>query len=114
MKRVSIIVPIYNREKDLMKCYKSLINQTYKNLEIILINDGSTDNSLEICQSFEDERIKIIDEENKGVSFARNQGIEAATGKYIIFIDADDYVALNMFEVLCWLPDYLFFVFFFF
>ena len=100
MDKISVIVPIYNASKFLDKCLKSLINQTYKDLEIILINDGSTDNSLEICQSFEDERIKIIDEENKGVSFARNQGIEAATGKYIIFIDADDYVALNMFEVL--------------
>ena len=72
MDKISVIVPIYNASKFLDKCLKSLINQTYKDLEIILINDGSTDNSLEICQSFEDERIKFIDEENKGVSFARN------------------------------------------
>ena len=99
---ISVIVPIYNASSFLNKCISSIINQTYKQLEIILVNDGSTDNSLEICNLYasNDERIKIINKENGGVSSARNRGIEAATGKYLIFIDADDYIEKNMFEVL--------------
>ncbi len=100
--KISVVVPIYNAETFLEKCLTSIVNQTYKDLEIILINDGSTDSSLAICEKYtkSDQRIKLINQENKGVSTARNRGIEESTGKYIIFIDADDYIELNMFEVL--------------
>lgn len=99
---ISVIVPIYNASSFLNKCISSIINQTYSQLEIILVNDGSTDNSLEICNLYanNDKRIKIINKENGGVSSARNMGIEAATGRYLVFIDADDYIEKNMFEVL--------------
>ena len=99
---ISVVVPIYNASKFLKKCLTSIVEQTYDDLEIILVNDGSTDNSLEICEEYakKDKRVKIINKENGGVSSARNQGIEIATGKYIIFIDADDYIEKNMFEVL--------------
>lgn len=100
--KISVIVPIYNAAKFLDKCLKSILSQTYQNLEIILINDGSTDNSLEICETYKktDERIKLFSKENSGVSSSRNIGIENATGKYVIFIDADDYIEQNMFELL--------------
>ena len=100
--KITIVVPIYNAEKYLERCIKSILDQTYENLEIILVNDGSTDKSLEICEKFkaEDNRIIIINKENGGVSSARNKGIDAATGKFIIFIDADDYIEKEMFEVL--------------
>lgn len=100
--KISIIVPVYNVEKYLEKCVKSIINQTYTNLEILLINDGSTDNSLEICKKLIkiDDRIKIFDIKNSGVSFARNFGVENSTGKYIVFVDSDDYVSKNMVELL--------------
>ena len=92
---VSIIVPIYNVEKYLEKCIISLINQTYKNIEIILVNDGSPDNSLDICKKYQlkDERIVILDKSNGGLSDARNYGIERAKGKYITCVDSDDYVS---------------------
>ena len=94
---VSIIVPIYNAQKFLKKCINSLLNQTYKNIEIILVNDGSTDDSLEICEYYakKDKRIKVMDKVNGGVSSARNIGIEASTGTYICFIDSDDYINKN-------------------
>ena len=100
--KISVVVPIYNAESYLSKCLDSIVGQTYENLEIILVNDGSKDKSLEIMEEFhqKDARIKIINKENAGVSSARNRGIEEATGKYIIFIDADDYIEKNMFEVL--------------
>ena len=99
---ISIIIPIYNVEKYLEKCLDSILNQTYKNLEIILIDDGSTDNSPNICNSYceKDKRIKIIHKNNEGVSSARNKGIELSTGKYIVFIDSDDYVSNEHIEVL--------------
>lgn len=88
---VSIIVPIYNVEKYLKRCLKSIINQTYSNLEIILVNDGSTDNSLKIAKNFKsDHRVKIINQKNQGLSAARNHGIEIAKGDYIALIDSDD------------------------
>ena len=92
--KVSIIVPIYNMENYLEKCIESIIEQSYKNIEIILINDGSTDKSEVICKKYKvkDNRIKVISSENKGVSSARNLGIEASTGEYISFIDPDDTV----------------------
>ena len=94
---ISIIIPVYNVENYLSKCIDSAINQKYSNLEIILINDGSTDKSGEICDEFakKDARIKVVHKENSGVSSTRNKGLELAKGKYITFIDADDYVDEN-------------------
>ncbi len=100
MKKVSIIVPIYNEEENLRKCIESLINQTYKELEIILINDGSTDKSKEIIESFKDKRIIAIDKKNTGISDTRNKGIDKSTGDYIMFVDSDDYLELNCIERL--------------
>ena len=99
-KKFSIIVPVYNAEKYIKKCIDTLINQTYKNIEIILINDGSTDLSFEICNQYarKDERIILINQENKGVSYTRNRAINISTGEYIIFVDSDDYCELNMLE----------------
>lgn len=102
MKKVSIIVPIYNVEKYIGKCIKSIVNQTYKNLEIILVDDGSTDSSLSICKEYKkkDERIVLVHKKNTGVSDARNKGLELVTGDYLAFIDADDYVNDNYIEEL--------------
>lgn len=102
MDKISIIVPIYNVEKYLEVCLNSIINQTYKNLEIILVNDGSTDSCLDICNKYKikDERILLINKQNGGLSDARNMGIEVASGKYIMFIDSDDWIDLNMVEIL--------------
>ena len=87
---VSIIVPVYNAEKTLKKCCYSLLEQTYKNIEIILVNDGSNDDSSKICRKFakNDHRVKFIDKENGGVSSARNAGIECARGEYLSFVDS--------------------------
>ena len=94
MKKISIVVPIYNVEAYLSKCLQSLINQTYKNIEIICVVDGSPDNSIEVCRNFaqEDSRIVVIEQENKGLSGARNTGILNATGDYIMFVDSDDWI----------------------
>ena len=91
---VSIIVPVYNTEKYLMECVDSLINQTYTNLEILLIDDGSTDNSGNICDEYskKDCRVRVIHKENGGVSSARNTGLDLAQGEYISFLDADDVI----------------------
>ena len=99
---LSIIIPIYNVEKYLTKCIESVINQTYKNLEIILVNDGSTDNSKDIINKYSliDSRIKVINKKNGGLSDARNVGIEIAKGDYIAFLDSDDWIELNMYEKL--------------
>ena len=100
--KVSIIVPVYNVEKYLEKCLKSLISQSYKNIEIILIDDGSKDNSGRICDEYKrkDSRIKVIHKENAGVSEARNSGIQKSTGKYLCFVDADDFVMDNYVEYM--------------
>ncbi|PWM78597.1 MAG: glycosyl transferase family 2 [Phascolarctobacterium sp.] len=99
---LSVIVPVYNVEKYLKKCIESLLNQTYKNLEIILVDDGSTDSSGEICDEYAamDNRIKVIHKENGGLSSARNAGIDISTGNYIGFVDGDDYIAEDMYEYL--------------
>lgn len=100
---ISVIIPAYNAGKYVSKCIESIMMQSYKNLEIILINDCSKDNTLDIFNSFanKDKRIKVIDfKENKGVSFARNYGVSIAAGEYISFIDADDYLEKDMFEKL--------------
>lgn len=97
MPLISIIIPVYNVEKFLTACLDSVLNQTYKDLEIILVNDGSTDNSGEICDLYaeKDNRIMVLHTNNKGVSCARNAGIECANGKAICFIDSDDTVEEN-------------------
>lgn len=96
---ISVIVPVYNVEKYLKKCLESIINQSYKNLEIILVNDGSTDSSLEICKSFtNDSRVVLIDKENEGLSSARQKGIESANGQFFCTIDSDDYLEKNYIE----------------
>lgn len=94
MKTVSVIIPVYNVEKYLRKCLDSVTAQTYTALEIICVNDGSPDNSSEILEEFakKDSRVKIINQANKGLSGARNTGIEAATGDYIVFLDSDDWI----------------------
>ncbi len=103
MEKISIIIPVYNVEKYINKCINSVLEQTYKNLEIILVDDGSTDNSGNICDEFKkkDKRIKVIHKINGGLSSARNAGIECATGNYIGFVDSDDYIETDMFETLC-------------
>lgn len=99
---VSLIVPVYNVEKYLPKCIESMINQSYKNIEILLINDDSKDNSGIICDEFakSDSRVRVIHKRNEGVSIARNTGLKIAKGKYIGFIDSDDYISYNMIEIL--------------
>lgn len=100
---ISIIVPVYNTEKYLDKCIESIVNQTHKNLEIILVDDGSTDNSGKILDEWakKDNRIKIIHKENGGVSSARNLALDNATGEYITFVDSDDGLKENALEILC-------------
>jgi len=97
---ISIILPVYNAGKYLKRCVDSLIYQTYENLDIIIINDGSTDNSLDILKKYEenDNRIKVFDKLNEGVSHARNIGINSASGQYITFMDADDRIELDMMQ----------------
>jgi glycosyltransferase involved in cell wall biosynthesis len=99
---ISVIVPVYNVEFYLKKCIKSLVNQTYKNIEIILVDDGSFDASPSICDKFaeSDKRIKVIHQTNSGVSTARNVGIDKATGEYVAFVDSDDWVPRNALETL--------------
>lgn len=99
---ISLIIPCYNAEKTLEKCLSSVIQQSYLNLEIIIVDDGSTDRTSTIYELFEskDERIKIIRQENYGVSKARNKGVKAATGEYICFVDSDDWIELNYCYVL--------------
>lgn len=100
MSKVSIVVPIYNVEQYLEKCIKSIVDQTYSNLEIILVDDGSKDSSSEICNKWkeEDQRIVVIHKENGGLSSARNAGLEVATGDYIMFEDSDDWLELDIVE----------------
>lgn len=99
---LSVVVPIYNVEKYLKQCLNSLINQTLSNIEIILVNDGSTDNSEAICQSYaeQDSRIKLFSKPNGGLSDARNFGLQKVTSPVVGFVDSDDYVDLDMFQVL--------------
>ena len=99
---ISVIVPIYNVEQFLSKCIQSIINQSYSRLEIILVDDGSTDDSPQICDEFKekDKRIKVIHKKNGGLSDARNVGIEVASGEYIGFVDSDDYIDELMYEKL--------------
>lgn len=99
---ISIIVPVYNSEVYLKKCLDSLINQTYKNIEIVIVDDGSSDNSNNICNQYakKNTKISITRTENHGVSHARNIGIDKCKGKYIVFVDSDDYISNDMIEKL--------------
>lgn len=99
---VSVIIPVYNVEEYLRKCVDSVLNQTYKNLEIILVDDGSTDSSGKICDEYveKDERISAVHQKNGGLSVARNSGLSEAEGKYVYFLDSDDYITDNALETL--------------
>lgn len=99
---ISVIIPVYNTAKYLHKCVDSVLSQTYTNLEIILVNDGSTDNSGKICDEYaqKDKRIKVIHKRNGGLSSARNAGIKMATGQFLSFIDSDDWVDKKFIEIL--------------
>lgn len=100
--KVSVIIPVYNVENYLKKCLDSVIAQTYSDLEIICVDDGSTDHSIEILRMYEkkDSRVRVFTQERQGVSAARNRGLEAATGKYISFVDSDDFLQWNTYEIL--------------
>lgn len=98
--KISVIVPVYNVERYLDRCVTSIVKQTYNNLEIILVDDGSTDSSGRMCDSFKDNRIKVIHKKNEGLGKARNSGIKYSTGRYIMFVDSDDYIDDTMVENL--------------
>lgn len=102
MDLISIIVPVYNVENYLERCINSLINQSYSKIEIILVNDGSTDSSKEICNKYilQDSRVKLINKKNEGLGLARNTGLDYINGKYVTFIDSDDYADSNLIELL--------------
>ncbi len=99
---ISVIIPMYNVEEYISNCVSSIIHQTYTSLEIIIIDDGSTDSSFKICQELakKDERIHLVHQENQGVSSARNRGIDLASGEFIFFIDADDFIHHDMIQIL--------------
>ena len=100
--QISIIIPVYNVEKYLNRCIESVVNQSFKDIEIILVDDGSPDNCPRMCDEWgtKDSRIKVVHKKNEGLGLARNTGMQHATGEYIAFIDSDDYVDLNMYEIL--------------
>ena len=97
---ITIIINVYNGEKYIKKCIDSIVNQTYKNLEVLIINDGSTDNTLKICKTYKDKRIRIISTKNQGLSLSRNTGIDSAKGDYLYFIDVDDFIEQDTIEYL--------------
>lgn len=100
--KITVIVPVYNVENYLRKCLDSIISQTYKNIEIVVVNDGSTDASGEICKEFAeiDHRITYIEQENAGLSAARNTGLENMSGDYVTFVDSDDWIEQDYVETL--------------
>ena len=99
---ISVIVPVYNVEKYLEECLDSIKNQTFNDIEVILVNDGSTDNSKEICERYcsQDPRFHLINQENKGQSIARNRGVAESKGEFIVFIDSDDIVRVDLLDQL--------------
>jgi len=101
-KLISVIIPVYNVERFLEKCLESVLNQTYENLEIILVDDGSTDSSSQLCDKWKayDQRIIVVHKGNGGLSDARNTGLDIAKGDFYVFIDSDDYISLNMIETM--------------
>ena len=100
--KISVIIPVYNTAKYLSKCLDSILNQTLKEIEVIVVNDGSKDNSQELIDAYKekDGRIVSIQKENGGLSDARNVGIDVANGEFIAFVDSDDYIDLSMFEMM--------------
>jgi glycosyltransferase involved in cell wall biosynthesis len=102
MSKVSVVVPIYNAEKTLNKCIKSILNQTFKDFELILVNDGSTDNSLKVCEFYkgQDKRVRLINKENEGSTFTRRRGVEASRSGHVMFVDADDWINKRTIEIL--------------
>lgn len=100
--KVSVIIPIYNVEKYLDRCIQSVLNQTLRDIEIILVDDGSPDNCPAMCDEYakQDNRIKVIHKKNAGLGYARNSGLEIATGEYVAFVDSDDFVDTNMYQAL--------------
>lgn len=104
---ISIIVPVYNSEKYITQCINSILNQDYNSFELLLINDGSTDKSKDICEQFsqKDSRIRLFNQCNKGVSSSRNKGIEESIGKYLLFVDSDDYIEPNCLSQLLKSPE---------
>lgn len=98
MEKISVIIPVFNDEKRIEKSINSVLNQTYKNLELIVVNDGSTDKTLEKIQKCSDKRIKVFTQENQGTGQARNKGLKEATGDFICFVDSDDTIELNFLE----------------
>ena len=99
-KKISIIIPVYGVEQYIRQCLESIINQTYKNIEILVVNDGTKDNSMKIVEEYlDDKRIKVINKENGGLSSARNKGLEYVTGDYILFVDSDDWITENLCEI---------------
>ena len=99
---ISVIIPVYNTADYLPRCLDSILNNTYRNLEVICINDGSRDNSLEILNAYseKDSHVRVINQENGGISAARNNAMDLASGEYIAFVDSDDWVHSHYFEVL--------------
>lgn len=102
MDLISVIIPVFNVEEYLGRCVESVAIQTYKNIEIILVDDGSTDACPQICETYakKDDRIRVIHKKNEGLSSARNVGLDISQGKYIFFVDSDDFIAPHMFEIL--------------
>lgn len=102
MSKFSIIIPVYNVKEYLEECLESIVNQSFKGFEVICVNDGSTDNSLEILQKYakKDKRFKVLNQKNQGQGVARNNALNIANGEYILFVDPDDFIELNMLEVL--------------
>ena len=100
--KISVIIPVYNAEKYISDCLESVVRQTYKNLEILLVDDGSKDGSAGICQEWckKDARIRLLQKENGGVSSARNLGLQEASGEYVTFVDEDDWIGERMLEKL--------------
>ena len=97
---ITVIINVYNGEKFINKCLDSIVNQTYKNLEILVVNDGSTDNTLKLCKKYKDKRIRIITTDNKGLSLSRNVGLDEAKGEYLYFVDVDDFIELDTIDYL--------------
>ena len=99
---LSVIVPVYNVQKYLDQCVESVLKQTYTDFEVILVDDGSTDNSGKMCDDWaqKDDRIKVVHQKNQGLSGARNTGIDTSEGEYLVFVDSDDLIAENMFSTL--------------
>src|SRR5690606_17296241 len=96
----SLIIPVYNSADFLEKCMDSILSQSFTDYEVILVDDGSTDNSIELCKSYQDDRIRLFEKENGGASSARNLGMEQASGDYIWFIDSDDWIAENSLQTI--------------